>query len=103
MKAAFPLALGIAMVATIEGKLTISRSTVKEEPAAEVAAPGGVPYVRPDGGVFPEGFKIACPAEEFSRYITIVCSPALQGCHTDWCEAHKHNWVKEFGSCSTYG
>jgi len=50
-----------------------------------------------------EGFKLACPKEEYQRYRTILCSKALSECETDWCREHEQGWKKKFGACTQYG
>merc|ERR1719183_1055844 len=36
-----------------------------------------------------DAFKLACPEEEYSRYLTIVCSSGLQNCGSEWCQEYK--------------
>ena len=48
-------------------------------------------------------FALACSREEFNRYKTILCTEELQECSSEWCQAHKHEWVKKFGACNKNG
>jgi len=49
-----------------------------------------------------EEFKLACPAEEFQRYRTMLCSKSLETCETDWCHDHKKQWKEKFAACTQF-
>eukprot|EP00747_Dinoflagellata_sp_TGD_P026139 gnl/TRDRNA2_/TRDRNA2_131734_c0_seq4.p1 gnl/TRDRNA2_/TRDRNA2_131734_c0~~gnl/TRDRNA2_/TRDRNA2_131734_c0_seq4.p1 ORF type:complete len:123 (+),score=30.61 gnl/TRDRNA2_/TRDRNA2_131734_c0_seq4:59-427(+) len=84
----------LVAAAVAERPLTALR---KSEPAKKAA------LITRSGKHLTEGFFLACPKEEFNRYKTIVCSKALQECHTDWCNDWTAKWKKKFAACTSCG
>ena len=76
---------------------TLSDAPPSEGPPSD--APPGEAAAAPTDSVYPtnvnEMWKLACPEEEFSRYMTIVCSPGVQNCGSEWCQDYKHKWIKD--------